>query len=168
MSKAARFGPVQVEFREDGSLFIYQPSDSIVLGTTRAAQLVCWLAENFTGDPLFTAPGEVSPVTGATLPAGVINTSTGPALSQYARDFVEDMKDPEFAAAYEAELAETQASIERGVADGEAENVTRRDDVLDDTISDGVGGRVSEPKPAASPPSGTTPRRRGRPPKAKP
>jgi hypothetical protein len=144
VSKSARFGPVQVEFRDDGSLFIYQPEPNLVLGRGKAGDLVDWLMVNY--EPMNTVERiplervmaelglemgqDITPQ--ATVPAGVINTSAGPT----------ELTDTE--QEQDRNAAEARAAIERGIEDVEQ-------------------GRV-KPLPEATKPA---PRRRGRPPKAK-
>lgn len=114
---------MQVEFRDDGSLFVYQPSTDVVLGATRARDLVAWLfaqAPKDMGRDLL--EGHVPQ---STVPDGVINTSAGP--------------------------SETEESIARGVKDVEAGRESELDpvthkamiDALDETDTD----KVIDPKP---------------------
>ncbi len=124
MSKSARFGPVQAEFREDGSLFIYQPNPDVVLGATRARDLTEWLSL-YVGaklPPLLVKAPDHPPYedvhkTQSTVPAGVINTSAGPTSAPPDGSPISSSWDPED----RATLAEMTATAE---ADGTAELAT--------------------------------------------
>jgi len=85
VTKHAKFGPVQVHFREDGTLSIYQPDHNHVLSADAAEQLTQFLAEGLgltvtrkvTLAEIF--PSQTLLVsTQPTVPDGVICTSEGP------------------------------------------------------------------------------------------
>ena len=88
VTKHAKFGPVQVHFREDGTLSIYQPDHNHVLSADTAEQLIQFLAEGLgltvtrkvTLAEIF--PSQTLLVsTQPTVPDGVICTSEGPVTS---------------------------------------------------------------------------------------
>lgn len=76
MSKSARFGVVQVQFNDDGTLFIYQSDSARVLSPELARDLICWL--QFRGPDSHDSGEEVVTPRQSTVPAGVVNTSDGP------------------------------------------------------------------------------------------
>lgn len=106
MSKSARFGPVQVEFRDDGSLFIYQPEPNLVLGRGKAGDLIAWLSDVAPVAATRRAINMMSEPQ-STVPQGVVNTSTGPVgLTDTEQE-------------QDRNAAEARAAIERGVEDVE-------------------------------------------------
>lgn len=162
MTNSWKIGGVQLELREDGNFSIYQPDSGRVLPKELALQVADMIRLACDEDLNYpdVSGGGVPYTPQSTVPGGVIGTSEG-AFDPELGALLDREGLTETEAEADKNAAEARASIERGVADVEEGRVSERV-ALDEMAAAGEAeGMVApEPKPA--------PKRRGRPPKARP